>query len=121
MKTRVAIHPLWVAAALIPLAVTSVAQDRLVIDVSKAKPPETSSKVIHYGGSASVHNSEERSYKQAEARRSTSAAGSRSSSNSAGERRTRDAESRQAGQASQRTTSTKSTIRYGSVRLDTIR
>ena len=121
MKTRVGVHTLWVAAALLPLAATTVAQDRLVIDVSKAVPPETGSKVIHYQGSSSVHNSDERSYKQAEARRSAYAAESRSSAEPAGERLTRDAESRQTAEASQRSTSTKSTIRYGSVRLDTIR
>jgi len=120
--TRQCVSPRSWALVVMILAMTApLAQQRLVIDVSKASSPPPKSNVIHYQGAGSIRNSDERSYKSAQARNSTQAAASRveaepavsrTTTSTADERTTREAQERTTGQA---------TDRHGSVHLDSIR
>lgn len=112
---------LWILAALSLAMVSTLAQDRLVIDVSKAKRSSSGSKAIHYEGTGSVRHSEQRTYEQAQNRHSVQAAEGREEVQQAQGRRTRSAQGRQEVQRAEDRTYSKATDRHGSVRLDTIR
>ena len=97
----------------------SLAEERLIIDVSGAGSGDSSSNVVYYRGDWSVRHSEQRTYGEAAGRRRVGAAQARSSS-PAGARRAGEAGGRPTGQASRRTAG-QATARHGSVRLDTVR
>jgi hypothetical protein len=97
------------------------AQQRLVIDVSKASNPPPKSNVIHYQGTGSIRNSDERSYKSAQARNSTQAAASRVEAAPAVSRTTISTADERTAKGAQERTTGQATDRHGSVRLDTIR
>jgi hypothetical protein len=120
MSIRFSIKCFWALVALVLAMVAPLAQDRLIINVGKARSPQPSSSVIHYQGTGSVRHSEQRAYASAQNRHSIQVAESRSEGRSAAPRTTVSANSRQAGAATGRTTG-QATDRHGSVRLDTIR
>lgn len=116
LTTRIFSH----FAALLFVTAAPRAQNRLVIDVSKAKRSTSSSKVIHYQGTGSIRHSDQHTYEAAQERRSKEAAQSRVEAKEAEARRTTGSQSRSVRAAQERRTS-EATERHGSVRLDTIR
>jgi hypothetical protein len=118
---RFSVRCIWACAALVLMMATPLAQDRLVINVSKARQSQPSSQVIHYQGTGSVRHSEQRTYESAQARHSTQSAQSRRESQGAQTRRTTGAQGRREVQGAERRTHGQATDRHGSVRLDTIR
>jgi len=121
MSHRLSTLRFWIGAALVLTAAAPLAQNRLVIDVSKVQPPQSSANVIHYEGMGSIRHSDQRSYKSAQQRRSTQAAESRVELAPAQKRNTISAASERNTQQAQERTQAKATDRHGSVRLDTIR
>lgn len=111
----------WVMTALVVLAAAALAQDRLVIDVSKAKRTRSSSNAIHYQPTGSVRHSEQRSYQAAQQRQSVLAAQSRQEVQQAEDRRTGGAGTRREVQQAESRSYSRATDRHGSVRLDTVR
>ena len=97
----------------------SLAEERLIIDVSGRGSGDSSSNVVHYRGDWSVRHSEQRTYKEAQSRTRVGSAEARSST-AAEERRAGGAGGRTTVAASSRSTG-QATARHGSVRLDTVR
>lgn len=120
MSMRLSLKCLSVVVILALVTAGSLAQDRLVINVNKAKARPASSKVIHYQGTGSIRHSDRRTYQSAQERRSAQDAQDRSEGMQAEARPTSASQSRSAGQAEGRR-SAQATDRHGSVRLDTIR
>ncbi len=109
------------ALAVLVLSVAApLAQNRLVIDVSKVNRPQSRSGVIHYQGTGSVRHSERRSYEAAQGRHTVQAE-NRNEEQQAQARRTATAQGRQEVQKAEARTYGKATDRHGSVHLDTIR
>ena len=121
MSARCSSQCLLTLAALLLSAPASLAQERLVIDVGKAKRSRASSSAIHYQGTGSVRHSEQRTYESAQARHTVQAAENRTEVQPAEERTTVDAQNRKEVQNAEDRTYGKATSRHGSVRLDTIR
>jgi hypothetical protein len=121
MTMRFSIKHLCALAVLVLWAVAPLAQNRLVIDVSKVKRSKSTSSAIHYQGTGSVRHSEQRTYQAAQNRHEVQAADNRNEGQGAQARRTASAQSRHEVQRAQDRTYTKATDRHGSVRLDTIR
>lgn len=120
MSMRVSINCLSVFGILALVSAASLAQDRLVINVNKARTSSSSSKVIHYQGTGSVRHSDQRTYNSAQERSSVEGAQDRAEGKQAEARRTRTSQYRSDGQAQGRR-SAEASERHGSVRLDTIR
>ena len=78
MSARFPIKCLFSFAALVLTTPAPLAQERLVINVGKAKRPTSSSSAIHYQGTGSVRHSEQRTYEGAQARHGVQAAENRS-------------------------------------------
>jgi hypothetical protein len=112
---------IWAFAVLVLVTATPFAEDRLVINVSKARQSQPSAQVIHYQGAGSVRHSEQRTYESAQARHSTQGAQNRRESQGAQTRRTAGAQDRREVPGAERRTYSQATDRHGSVRLDTIR
>ena len=110
-----------VLVALVIFVVGAIAEDRLVINVSKARQSRSNQQVIHYQPTGSVRHSEQRSFSAAQSRHSVRDAQRRNAQQGAGERRTRSAQSRHEVQGAEGRTHSRATDRHGSVRLDTIR
>ena len=108
-------------AVLVLSAAAPLAQNRLVIDVSKVKRPQSTSGAVHYQGTGSVRHSEQRTYEAAQDRHAVQAAENRNEEQRAQARRTAGAQGRQEGQRAEGRTYGKATDRHGSVRLDTLR
>ncbi len=108
-------------AILVFSAAAPLAQNRLVIDVSKVKRPQSTSGAVHYQGTGSVRHSEQRTYEAAQDRHAVQAAENRNEEQRAQARRTAGAQGRQEGQRAEGRTYGKATDRHGSVRLDTLR
>ncbi len=121
MTMRFSIKHLCALAALGLLAAAPLAQNRLVIDVSKVKRSQSTSGAIHYQGTGSVRHSEPRTYQAAQNRHAVQAAGNRNEEQGEQARRTAGAQNRHEVQRAQGRTYGKATDRHGSVRLDTIR
>ena len=121
MTMRSSVKRLCVLAVLVLSAAAPLAQNRLVIDVSKVKRPQSTSVAVHHQGTGSVRHSEQRTYEAAQDRHSVQAAENRHAEQQAQGRRTTGAESRQEVQRAEGRTYGKATDRHGSVRLDTIR
>jgi len=121
MSKRFFIRCSWALAILVFSMAAPVAQNRLIIDVSKAKRPQSTSGAIHYQGTGSVRQSEQRTYEAAQDRRTAHAAEDRRGEQRARERHTIGADNRHEGQRAEDRTEGTATDRYGSVRLDTIR
>jgi hypothetical protein len=121
MTMRFSIKCLCALAGLVLSAAAPLAQNRLIIDVSKVKRPQSASGVVHYQGTGSVRHSEQRTYEAAQERRAVQAAGNRNEEQGAQARRTASAQGRHEVQRAQDRTYGKATDRHGSVRLDTIR
>ena len=121
MSTRFSSKCLCVLAMLTFAMAAPLAQDRLIINVSKAKRPQSTSGTIHYQGTGSVRHSEQRTYEAAQDRHNVQAAENRREVQSAQDRRTAGAQDRQEVQSAEGRTYSKATDRHGSVRLDTIR
>ena len=111
----------WALAVLVLVTAAPLAQQRLTIDVSKAKRPQSSETTIHYQGTGSVRHSEQRTYEKAQDRQSSQAAENRNEIREAEERRTTSAQGRQEVQQAESRTYSRATDRHGSVHLDTIR
>ena len=111
----------WVLVALVAFVAAATAEERLVINVSKARQSRSNQQVIHYQPTGSVRHSEQRSYSAAQSRHSVRDAQSRSAVQGGGERRTRGAQSRHEVQRAEGRTHSRATDRHGSVRLDTVR
>jgi hypothetical protein len=111
----------WLLAVLALVTAAPLAEERLIINVSKVKRSPSSSNTIHYQGTGSVRHSEQRTYEKAQSRHSVQAAESRNEVQQAGERRTASAQERQEVQGAEDRTYSRATDRHGSVRLDTIR
>ena len=120
MSMRRTAHTSLLAVVLLVAAMAVFAQGRLVIDVSKSKPPALGKSVIYDEEPGSIRNSEERSFQSAQQRQSSAAAQSRVSSAPAQQRTSVGAQTRTASAASERRTG-EASERHGSVRLDTIR
>ncbi|TDJ20185.1 MAG: hypothetical protein E2O65_02570 [Gammaproteobacteria bacterium] len=108
-------------AVLVLSAAAPLAQNRLVIDVSKVNRPQSTSGVVHYQGTGSVRHSEQRTYQAAQDRHAVQAAGNRNAEQGAQARRTVSAQGRHEVLRAQGRTYGKATDRHGSVRLDTVR
>ena len=121
MSMRFPPRRIWVFAALVTFAVGTLAQDRLIINVPKARQSRSNQQVIHYQPTGSVRHSEQRSYSAAQSRQSVRDAQSRREVQGAGDRRTRSAQTRREVQMAEGRTHGRATDRHGSVRLDTIR
>jgi hypothetical protein len=121
VNARFPIKRLFTLAALLLTASAPLAEQRLVIDVSKTKRPPTRSSAIHYQGTGSVRHSEQRTYEGAQARHGVQAAENRSEVQQAEGRSTVGAQDRNEVQNAEDRTYGKATSRHGSVRLDTIR
>ncbi len=121
MTMRFSVKHLCVLAGLVLSAAAPLAQNRLVIDVSKVKRPQSTSGAVHYQGTGSVRHSEQRTYEAAQDRHAVQAAENRNEVQQAQARRTAGAQSRQEVQSAEGRTYSKATDRHGSVRLDTIR
>ncbi len=121
MKIRLYIKPQCAHALLVLNAAAPQAQNRLVIDVSKAKRPQSTSGAVHYQGTGSVRHSEQRTYEAAQDRHAVQAAENRKEEQGAQARRTADAQARREVQRAEDRTYGKATDRHGSVRLDSIR
>ncbi len=121
MSMRFFIKCSWALAILVFSMAAPVAQNRLIIDVSKAKRPQSAAGGIHYQGTGSVRHSEQRTYEAAQDRRTVQAAEDRRDGQRAQGRRTTGAESRREDQTAGDRTYGTASDRYGSVRLDTIR
>ena len=121
MSKRFLIRCSWALAILVFSMAAPVAQNRLIIDVSKAKRPQSTSGSVRYQGTGSVRHSEQRTYEAAQDRRAAHAAEDRRGEQRSRERHTIGAEDRHEGQRAQDRTEGTATDRYGSVRLDTIR
>jgi len=121
MTMRFSIKRLCALAVLVLSAAAPLAQNRLVIDVSKVKRPQSTSGAVHYQGTGSVRHSEQRTYEAAQDRHTVQAAENRKEEQGAQARRTADAQSRKEVQRAEDRTYGKATDRHGSVRLDTIR
>jgi hypothetical protein len=127
----------WALAILVFSMAAPLAQNRLIIDVSKVNRPQSTSGAIHYQGTGSVRHSEQRTYEAAQDRRTVQAAEDRRDESKDGRgrakqdaraeeqraegRRTTGAENRHEVQRADDRTYGTATDRYGSVRLDTIR
>ncbi len=121
MSVRLFIRCSWALTMLVLSMAAPLAQNRLVIDVSKAKRPQSTSGAIHYQGTGSVRQSELRTYEAAQDRRAAHAAEDRRNEQQAEERRTTGAENRHEVERAGDRTHSEATDRYGSIRLDTIR
>ena len=121
MSARFPIKCLFSLAALVLTTPAPLAQERLVINVGKAKRPTSSSSAIHYQGTGSVRHSEQRTYEAAQDRHSVQAAQNRSGGQPAEGRTTVEAQGRSEVQNAEDRTYSKATDRHGSVRLDTVR
>ena len=121
MNARFPIKRLFTLAALLLTASAPLAEQRLVIDVSKSKRSASSSNVVHYQGTGSVRHSDQRTYESAQDRHSVQATQNRAAS-LADERRTIvGAEDRKEEQGAEDRTIGHATDRHGSVHLDTVR
>jgi hypothetical protein len=118
---RFSFKRLCALAILVFSAAAPLAQNRLVIDVSKVKRPQSTSGAVHYQGTGSVRHSEQRTYEAAQDRHAVQAAENRNEEQRAQARRTAGAQSRQEVQSAEGRTYSKATDRHGSVRLDTLR
>ena len=118
---RFSFKRLCALAILVFSAAAPLAQNRLVIDVSKVKRPQSTSGAVHYQGTGSVRHSEQRTYEAAQDRHAVQAAKNRNEEQRAQARRTAGAQGRQEGQRAEGRTYGKATDRHGSVRLDTLR
>ena len=98
-----------------------LAQNRLIIDVSKVNRPQIAAGGVHYQGTGSVRHSEQRTYEAAQDRRAAHAAEDRRDEQRTQGRHTTDAEDRHEVQKAEDRTYGTASDRYGSVRLDTIR
>ena len=67
----------WLLAVLALVTAAPLAEERLIINVSKVKRSPSSSNTIHYQGTGSVRHSEQRTYEKAQSRHSVQAAESR--------------------------------------------
>jgi hypothetical protein len=112
---------IWAFAVLALVTATPLAQDRLVINVPKARQSQPSPQVIHYQGTGSVRHSEQRTYENAQARHSVRDAQNRHEVQAAQTRRTTGAQGRREVQRAEDRSYSQATARHGSVRLDTIR
>lgn len=121
MTMRFSIKCLCALAVLVLSAAAPLAQNRLVIDVSKVQRPQSTSGAIHYQGTGSVRHSEQRTYEAAQDRHAVQAADNRNEGQGAQARRTASAQARHEVQRAQGRTYGHATDRHGSVRLDTIR
>jgi len=121
MSLQFSIKHCWLLAVLVFVVAAPLAEERLIIDVSKVKRSTPSSNTVHYQGTGSVRHSEQRTYEKAQDRRNVQAAGDRNDAAQAGERRTASAQGRQEVQRAEDRTYSRATDRHGSVRLDTIR
>ena len=121
MTMRFSFKRLCALAILVFSAAAPLAQNRLVIDVSKVKRPQSTSGAVHYQGTGSVRHSEQRTYEAAQDRRTVQAAENRKEEQGAQARRTADAQARREVRRAEDRTYGKATDRHGSVRLDTIR
>ncbi len=121
MSVQFSIKHGWALGVLMLVTVAALAQQRLVIDVSKAKRPQSSANSIHYQGTGSVRHSEQRTYEKAQDRQSSQAAENRNEVREADERRSSSAQGRQEVQEAEDRTYSRATDRHGSVRLDSIR
>ena len=118
---RFSFKRLCALAILVFSAAAPLAQNRLVIDVSKVKRPQSTSGAVHYQGTGSVRHSKQRTYEAAQDRHAVQAAENRNEEQRAQARRTAGAQGRQEGQRAEGRTYGKATDRHGSVRLDTLR
>lgn len=118
---QLSLRDIWILVAFVLVTAVAVGQERLVIDVSKAKRTHSSSSAIHYQPTASVRYSDQRSYQAAQARNSVREAQSREEVREAQARRTGQAAGRREVQAAESRSFGSATDRHGSVRLDTIR
>jgi len=121
MRVKPSFNSLWAFAGLVLATAATLAQGRLVIDMSASPPPQSSSKVIHYEGTGSVRNSEQRSYQSAQSRHSVRAANDRTQIAPAQSRTTVSAGNRNVVTGAQSRSHSEASARHGSVRLDTIR
>jgi len=120
MNMQISIKCFWTLAVLALATAAPLAENRLIIDVSKVKRPQSSSSAIHYQGTGSVRHSEQRTYGKAQNRQSIQAAENRREVQQAEVRTTADAQNRNEVQRAEGRTYGKATDRHGSVRLDTI-
>lgn len=120
MSVRPFFRFIWALGAL-SLVTAALAEDRLVINVSKARRTQSSSNAIHYQPTGSVRHSEQRSYSAAQQRQSTREAQGRDEVQPAQERRTTSAQTRREVQGAESRSYSRATDRHGSVHLDTVR